>query len=91
MLTEVEYKKLGWHSRRGMLELDLLLLPFVEHHLREQLYADQLLYRKLLAEEDQDLFAWLVQSVSPPTADLNRIISIIRNCIVHGNQSERLV
>jgi antitoxin CptB len=87
MLTEIEYKKLGWHSRRGMLELDLLLVPFVEHHLREQLYPDQLLYRKLLAEEDQDLFAWLVQRVSPPADDLDRIINIIRNCVVHGKQS----
>ncbi len=87
MLTEIEYKKLGWHSRRGMLELDLLLLPFVERHLRDQLYADQLLYRKLLAEEDQDLFAWLVQRVSPPSADLARIINIIQNCVVHENRA----
>jgi antitoxin CptB len=82
MLTEIEYKKLGWHSRRGMLELDLLLLPFVEHHLQGQLHTDQLLYCKLLAEEDQDLFAWLVQRECPPTDDIVRIVSIIRDCVV---------
>lgn len=69
-----------------MLELDLLLVPFVESHLREQLYVDQLLYRKLLAEEDQDLFAWLVQRVSPP-ADLDRIVNIIRSCVVKGKHA----
>ena len=83
MLTEIEYKKLAWHSRRGMLELDLLLLPFVEKHLREQAPADQLLYGELLAEEDQDLFAWLVQREQPPRRDLARIIDIIRRCIVN--------
>ena len=85
MLTEIEYKKLGWHSRRGMLELDLLLVPFVEHHLRRQSEADQLLYRELLAEEDQDLFAWLVERSTPPSDELARIINIIRTCVVHGS------
>ena len=32
MISEVDYKRLVWHSRRGMLELDVLLGPFTEHH-----------------------------------------------------------
>src|SRR5690554_7350317 len=30
MSAEVEKKRLYWHSRRGMLELDVLLVPFLE-------------------------------------------------------------
>ena len=30
MSIEVEVKRLYWHSRRGMWELDQLLVPFVE-------------------------------------------------------------
>ncbi len=82
MLTEIDYKKLAWHSRRGMLELDLLLLPFVQEHLQQQDMADQLLYRQLLDHEDQDLFVWLVQREPAPTADLARIVGIIRLCVV---------
>jgi antitoxin CptB len=86
MLTEIDYKKLGWHARRGMLELDLLLLPFVELHLRALQPADQLLFCRLLEEEDQDLFAWLVQT-APAPGELQRIINIVRACVVDGQKA----
>ncbi len=62
-----------------MLELDLLLLPFVEHHLRELDHADQLLFQQLLDNEDQDLFAWLVNRTAPPSPGLVRIASMVRD------------
>ena len=34
MFDDVEYQRIYWHSRRGMLELDLVLMPFVENCLR---------------------------------------------------------
>jgi antitoxin CptB len=34
MMTDVAYRRIYWHSRRGMLELDLILIQFVENHLR---------------------------------------------------------
>lgn len=79
MLSEIEYKKLAWHSRRGMLELDLLLVPFVAERLRGLSMADQLLYERLLEEEDQDLFAWLLLREEAPNDDLKRIVDIIRD------------
>ena len=41
MVSELEYKRIAWHSRRGMLELDLILVPFVEEHLRGLAEDDQ--------------------------------------------------
>ncbi len=38
MVEDVELNRLYWHSRRGMLELDVLLVPFVKEvypHLNE--------------------------------------------------------
>jgi len=81
MVTEIEYKKLAWHSRRGMLELDLLLLPFVERHLSGLNGADQSLYQRLLSEEDQDLFAWLLMREPAPDAELQRMVGLIRQGI----------
>lgn len=78
MLTEIELKKLGWHSRRGMLELDLILVPFCENHLANISAEDQLLYQQLLAEEDQDLFAWLLMRAPAPNTQLQHIIGLIR-------------
>lgn len=78
MLTEIEYKKLAWHSRRGMRELDLLLLPFVEGSLKGLSAQDQGLYQLLLEEEDQDLYNWLVLRAPAPNEDLKRIVDVIR-------------
>ena len=60
MLSDIAYKKMLWHSRRGMWELDILLLPFAENRLRELVPADQVLYERLLEEEDQrlDISGW---------------------------------
>jgi antitoxin CptB len=72
--TAEALKRLYWHSRRGMLELDLLLVPFAEHCLT-QLAEDELqLYRELLAEEDQDLFVWLTRRAPAPTPRLRQIV-----------------
>jgi antitoxin CptB len=70
-------KRLYWHSRRGMLELDLLLVPFAECCLAS-LGDDELqMYRELLAEEDQDLFMWLTRRSLAPTPRLQQIIDRI--------------
>jgi antitoxin CptB len=78
MLTEIEYKKLAWHSRRGMRELDLLLLPFVESVLPGLAAERQNLYERLLEEEDQDLFSWLVLREPARDAALQSLVDQIR-------------
>ncbi len=78
MFTEVDYKRMYWHSRRGMLELDLILIPFVRDRLQLLDHEDQILYQKLLEQEDQDLHSWLLGKIIPPTENLQKIIEIIR-------------
>ena len=58
MFSELDYRRLCWHSRRGMLELDLLLVPFVQHHFKSLNGADQLLYEPLLVAALK--YRWLV-------------------------------
>lgn len=72
-----DYKRIYWHSRRGMLELDLILLPFVEQRLADLSDAEQDLYRQLLKSEDQDLFKWLLRSAQPDTLELQTIVNLI--------------
>lgn len=55
-----------WASRRGMLELDLLLLPFVEGRLGQLDPAAQEEYRCLLECPDPLLHAWLSGRQRPP-------------------------
>lgn len=77
MFSEAEYKRIYWASRRGMLELDLVLMPFVEHRLRELPAADQQRYVTLLECEDTELFSWFLQSSRPSDPELTRIVDEI--------------
>ena len=61
-----------------MLELDLVLEPFLDQHFDALHPDDQLLYVKLLDEQDPDLFQWLVNASEPDEPGLRRIVSLIR-------------
>jgi len=78
MVEDVELNRLYWHSRRGMLELDVLLVPFVREvypHLNE---TDRECYRKLLECEDQDMFGWFMErSESEDPELLQRMVRMI--------------
>ena len=52
--------RLRWACRRGMLELDLILLPFFENQFDQLLESDQLAFEQLLSEPDQDIYAWIL-------------------------------
>jgi antitoxin CptB len=72
-----EYNRVCWHSRRGMLELDLVLEPFVQQRyltLSDEQRAD---YRRLLECEDQDLFGYFLGSTRPADESLAGIVDIV--------------
>ena len=71
--------RLLWASRRGMLELDLILTPFVENVYDTLSKDDQLRFEVLLECEDQTLFMWFMQREYPSDPNMDRIIKIIRD------------
>ena len=73
----VDYHRLRWASRRGMLELDLVLGPFLENIYPGLEEDDKLLFQRLLESEDQDLFNWFLNKTVPEDKDLAHIIKII--------------
>ena len=77
MTEDIEHKRLYWHSRRGMLELDVLLIPFLEQAYPDLPAEDQARYRALLDCEDTDLFSWFMQRSRPENPDLARIVDLI--------------
>jgi len=79
MSEKHNFQRVRWHSRRGMLELDLWLVPFADKHFQALPEADQDAYVKLLETEDQDLLAWRLGHTVPEEADLVRILNIIKN------------
>lgn len=58
-------KKILWQCRRGLWELDQILLPFVENDFEHLIEEDQLLFQKLLQYEDIELFDIFVNKIDP--------------------------
>ena len=77
MTDETELKRLFGHSRGGMLELDVLLVPFVQEVYPSLSQQDQDRYKKLLDCEDQDMFVWFMQRGEPEDPDLKYIVRMI--------------
>lgn len=78
-IDETQFRRLWWHSRRGMLELDVLLLPFLEEAYRDLAPDDQARYQKLLSCEDSDMFEWFMQRSRPEDPDHQRMVDLILN------------
>lgn len=73
----MDYHRLRWASRRGMLELDLILGPFLENVYPDLREEDKLLYQRLLEGEDQDMFNWFLHKTVPEDPDMQKIVAII--------------
>ncbi len=77
MLTELELNRLRWRARRGMLELDLLLLPYFDevfHHLPP---SEQAIFARLLEEEDPDLLRWFSRQGCPRDPEFAAMVKAI--------------
>ncbi|ADN74933.1 protein of unknown function DUF339 [Ferrimonas balearica DSM 9799] len=70
-------KRLKWACRRGMLELDVLLEPFVERHFLGLSPAQQQAFERLLKEDDPDLFAWFMGHAPCPDPELADMVALI--------------
>ena len=83
MPTMHNFQRIRWHSRRGLLELDLILVPFADQYFESLSGIDQDRYVKLLTAEDQDLLSWMLEHTEPSDPDILSIIQLIRKC--HGS------
>jgi len=77
MVAQTEITLLFWNSRRGMLELDVLLVPFTQEVYSTLSEADRELYVRLLACEDQDMFGWFMERSESEDPELQRMVRII--------------
>ncbi len=66
-----------WASRRGMLELDLILEPFVNARYAQLDEVDRERFHRLMRCEDQELFAWFLRREQPRDEELAAIVSQI--------------
>ena len=66
-----------WQCRRGLWELDIILLPFVEKEFTNLNKQDQLLFQQLLKYEDIELFDIFINKIEPQENQFINLIQLI--------------
>lgn len=70
-------QKLRWMCRRGMLELDIWLMKYLEEAYPKASVLDQQNFSALLSEEDSDIYAWLMYH-QPVKSELAEIVKKVQ-------------
>ena len=70
-------RKLQWQCRRGMLELDMLLLPFYETCYDDLSESEQQTFVELLSFEDPTLLQWFIHQEPASSAALQTMVDKI--------------
>ena len=66
--------QLRWRCRRGMRELDMLLLAYVDQHYADAGAAEQAAFRRLLTTPDPDILSLLTGKMEADDDDLRHVI-----------------
>jgi antitoxin CptB len=69
--------RLKWACRRGMLELDVLFMPFVDQAYEQLSRQQQLVFERLLTCQDPELFAWFMGHEECEDKELNTMVQFI--------------
>jgi succinate dehydrogenase flavin-adding protein (antitoxin of CptAB toxin-antitoxin module) len=68
--------QLIWQCRRGMLELDTLLGPFLEQCYERLSIQQQADFVELLRKDDPSVHAWLY-CIEPPPEEFQEIVHVV--------------
>ena len=70
--------RLMWRCRRGMKELDELLVDFLDRKYDAISSARREAFHRMLEMEDPDLYACLLGQAQAPSVELQDVIDLIR-------------
>ena len=76
-----KYNKLRieWDCRRGMLELDKIIMPFYLKHFDELTDDKKDIFIRLLASTDLQLFSWFFNRGQSSDSDIQSMVEYIQN------------
>lgn len=67
-----------WQCRRGQLELDILLLAFLESEYASLSVEEKTVFQTLLTHSDPELYRWLIEGACPQDHTLFRMVERIK-------------
>jgi len=74
-----ELSRLRWRCRRGMRELDVVMLYYLDHHYGGASAQDQAAFRELIECQDPEILDFLTGRALPQGEALNRVVEVIRS------------
>lgn len=78
-LAQRDVERLRWRCRRGMLEIDLFLVPFFENCYLDLTPDEKHAFTMLLTEQDPELHAYLMAKQVPQNDTLQKLVDKIRD------------
>lgn len=85
MDSTIDANRAYWRSRRGLLELDLILPRFARVAYGDLSPAQRAAYHALLDCDDRDIWAWMQGGAVPGDAALGDVIDAIRAFVDRGH------
>lgn len=80
-MAEINRFKLEWACRRGMRELDKMIMPFYQNHFDSLTAAQQQTFAEMLTYPDPELFRWVMHQLPAPTQEITDLIELMRSKI----------
>ena len=77
MSDDAELRRLRWRCRRGMRELDQLMLRYLDGRWPSADEAERAVFLRLLDTEDDKLWRWFMGRESPQEAELDVLVRTI--------------
>ena len=77
MSDEAELRRLRWRCRRGMRELDQLMLRYLDGRWPSADEAERAVFLRLLDTEDDKLWRWFMGREAPQEAELDVLVRTI--------------
>lgn len=80
-MAEINRFKLEWACRRGMRELDKMIMPFYQQHFDELNESQQQAFVEMLNYSDPELFRWVMHQAPAPSKEIAELIQLMRDKI----------
>lgn len=75
--------RIEWECRRGMRELDKMIMPFYQEYFDSLTDVQQQTFVEMLSYTDPELFRWFMNQDTPPTEALQQMVNLIRSKLAY--------
>ena len=79
-MSATDLKQIYWRSRRGMLEIEAKLVPFIRDLFQDLSIEEQIIYEQMLELEDWEIFDWLQGREIPEDLKVLALVEKIIAC-----------